>query len=141
MRLLIDTNILLDAVIGHAPYCDDADKILHLCASGKVDGIIAAHSIPNMFYILRHDFSEDERRAILRNLCQILYVESIDRTKLLSALDDSSFSDFEDCLQVKCAANARVNYIITRNLSDFAASPIPCLSASDFCAMYENKAN
>ena len=141
MRILIDTNILLDAVIGRKPYGDAADKILQLCASGKVQGILAAHSIPNMFYILRRDFSVEERREILQYLCMILHVEPIDRAKLLSALNDASFSDFEDCLQLKCAASTRADYIITRYLADFAASPIPCLTASDFCTRYENQTN
>ena len=54
MRVLIDTNILLDALLGREPYFDNADKILKLCADKKIDGFMAAHSIPNIFYILTY---------------------------------------------------------------------------------------
>ncbi len=103
MRILVDTNILLDAMIGREPFYQNADTILHLCASKKIEGYIAAHSIPNMFYILRKNYSEEDRRAILLGLCQILRVEGIDTEKICSALQNSAFSDFEDCLQAECA--------------------------------------
>ena len=68
MKVLIDTNVLMDALTGWQPFFDNADKILKLCADNKVDGYIAAHSIPNIFYILRKDLTESERREVLSNL-------------------------------------------------------------------------
>lgn len=51
MRVLIDTNILLDALIGREPYYESADKLLKFCADKRIQGFIAAHSVPNIFYM------------------------------------------------------------------------------------------
>ncbi|MDE7319265.1 MAG: PIN domain-containing protein [Lachnospiraceae bacterium] len=50
MRVLIDTNVMLDVLMGRQPYFDLADHIIKLCADKKMEGYMAAHSVPNMFY-------------------------------------------------------------------------------------------
>ena len=132
MRVLIDTNILLDALLGREPHFDNADKIIKLCADKKIDGFMAAHSIPNIFYILRKDMSEESRREVLLNLCVILMVASIDFNKIISALQNKDFSDLEDCLQSICAKDVKANYIITRNIKDFTNSEILAILPEDF---------
>lgn len=53
MRVLIDTNILVDCMIKREPFYNNAKMIIHFCVSGTVDGYVAAHSITDCFYILR----------------------------------------------------------------------------------------
>lgn len=60
MRVLIDTNVLADVLLGREPYYDIAYNILAMCADKKVYGYIAAHSIPNLFYILRRTLTKDD---------------------------------------------------------------------------------
>ena len=127
MRVLIDTNIILDALTGRQPYFENADKIIKLCADKKLDGYLAAHSISNIFYILRKDLSVDDRRAVLINLCDILTVESVDSVKVLSALKNSKFDDLEDCLQNECATAVKADYIVTRNIKDFKDATVAAI--------------
>ena len=63
---------------------------------------------------------------------EILTVEAVDEGKLRLALENESFTDFEDCLQAECAKSAQVDYIITRNGKDYALSDIPVLSPEQF---------
>ena len=42
MRVLIDTNVLADLLLGRDPYYDIAYNILSMCADKKVYGYIAA---------------------------------------------------------------------------------------------------
>ncbi|MCI6021719.1 MAG: PIN domain-containing protein [[Bacteroides] pectinophilus] len=100
-KILIDTNVLLDYLLEREPFFEDAKKVILLCAEGNAQGCIAAHSISNMFFILRKDYTAKERREILSNLCTIFEVEGIDKAKLLSGLANEEFSDFEDCLQME----------------------------------------
>lgn len=88
--------------------------------------------ISNIFYILRKDMPEDQRREILLRLCRILQVVGIDQMKIVSALNKRDFSDFEDCLQVECAAAMQADYIITRNVKDFTRSNITPITAEAF---------
>ena len=127
MRVLIDTNIILDALTGRQPYFENADKIIKLCADKKLDGYLAAHSISNIFYILRKDLPVDDRRAVLINLCDILTVESVDSVKVMSALKNSKFDDLEDCLQNECATAVKADYIVTRNIKDFKDATVAAI--------------
>lgn len=132
MKVLIDTNVLIDFILIRKPYATDAEKILLLCKNKKITGCIASHSIMNIFYILRKEYTPKERRTILLNLCKILEVIGIDSDKIENALKNEKFSDMEDCLQAECAINSNSNYIITRNTKDFKESNILAIEPSEF---------
>ena len=132
MKILIDTNILLDFIIGRDPFYENADKILKLCANKKVKGYLAAHSVTNLYYIMRKFFQNNDCREIIKNLLEFLDVIEIDKDKILESLNDNTFKDFEDRLQVECAKSININYLITRDLKDYANSKIECVSPDDF---------
>ena len=131
-RILIDTNVLLDYVLTREPFYEDAKNIVIVCADGKIKGCIAAHSISNMFFILRKDYNAKERREILVNLCSIFDVEGIDKTKLMAGLQNENISDFEDCLQMECAKTYGAEYIVTRNVGDYTSSEIKAIMPKDY---------
>ena len=106
------------------------------CKQKKVIGCIAAHTVSNMFFILRKTYSVEDRRTILKDICKLFDVEGIDRLKIIQALDNSDFKDFEDCLQMQCAKSFRADYILTRNLADYRDSEIACISPEEFCEKY-----
>lgn len=131
-KVLVDTNVLLDYLLIREPFYEDSYKIVSDCVDGKLDGCIAAHSISNMFFILRKDFEIKERREILINICKIFTVEGIDFEKILAGLYNKDFSDFEDCLQMECAKTFGADYIITRNVADYQNSEIPPVTPQEF---------
>ena len=135
LRILVDTNILLDYLLCREPYEQIAREIVLACKRKQVSGCIAAHSISNMFFILRKAFSVEERKSLLRNLCELFEVEGIDKVQILEALANERFSDFEDCLQMECAIAFRADYIVTRNCDDFKGSRIPYIEPEEFCKL------
>ena len=134
-RILIDTNVLLDYLLERDPFFEDAKEVILSCINGKTKGCIAAHSIPNMFFILRKDYDAKERREILLNLCKIFDVEGIDKAKLISGLENENFSDFEDCLQMECAKSYKADYIVTRNVSDYETSEVKAIMPKDYVSL------
>ena len=132
MVILIDTNVILDNLIPRQPFADIANDVLSLCLQQKCNGYIAAHSITNIFYILRKEFSVIERKKLLIELCEFIDVAGIQKKQVIDALLDRDFSDFEDRLQVECAILVNADYIVTRNIADFSASPIPAILPEDF---------
>ena len=114
------------------PCADNAKKILEKCAAREVTGILAAHSIPNMFYIFRKNFSQDERRFLLKKLCNIFKISDLNAKKILAALENEKFVDFEDCLQEECAVESMADYIVTRNPADFANSRVKVILPEKF---------
>lgn len=85
-----------------------------------------------MFYVLRKDYSIEERRKVLFDICMIFDVEGIDKTKLLVRLQNENFSDFEDCLQMECAKAYGAEYIITRNVDDYRLSEVKAILPKDY---------
>ena len=134
-KILIDTNVLLDYLLEREPFFEDAKKVILSCTEENTKGCIAAHSISNMFFILRKDYTVKERREILSNLCAIFDVEGIDKVKLLSGLANEDFSDFEDCLQMECAKNYGAEYIVTRNVADYSASDIKAILPGEYLGL------
>ena len=131
-KILVDTNVLLDYLLGRDPFFEDAKKVILSCTEGDTKGCIAAHSISNMFFILRKDYTAGERREILSSLCTIFDVEGIDKAKLLAGLANEKFFDFEDCLQMECAKSYGAEYIVTRNVADYSASDIKAILPSEY---------
>lgn len=131
-KILIDTNILLDYLLTREPFYEAAKKVILTCTEGRTKGCIAAHSISNMFFILRKDYTVKERREILTSLCTIFDVEGIDKDKLLTGLQNEAFSDFEDCLQMECAKACGAEYIVTRNIADYKISEIEAIMPEEY---------
>ena len=82
--------------------------------------------------------TKEERREALKDICQIIKVEGIDSFKIISALDNGTFDDFEDCLQEECAVAISADYIITRNVKDFLSSRIPPILPDQFLEKYKS---
>lgn len=137
MKALLDTNIILDVILKRQPFFEDSYRVMRLCSSKKYEGILAAHTITNAFYILRKHFSSSETRNAILYLLTVFKVNSIDIEKISRALLNEDFKDFEDCLQVECAAAVDADYIITRDAKDFAESKIPCVTPAEFCNLFE----
>ena len=131
MHVLIDTNVILDVLEKREPFYRASNDVLSLCASKKIHGFIAFHSVSNIFYILRKRYSAEERRHLLHGILKFLPVANVNHENVQHALERDDFSDFEDCLQDECAAQNHAEYIITRNTNDFSTSNIPAITPSD----------
>lgn len=136
MVVLFDANIAITYLLNREDkYSESIDKIFELLYGDKFEGCIAFHSIPEIWYIIRKFASEEERRAMLRNLCKKLKVISASHNEVIDAIERRNFKDFEDCLQDKCAKAAGADYIITANNKDFKYSEVRALTPDEFLTM------
>lgn len=136
MIVLIDTNIILDMLEKREPFYESSNNVLSLCASKKIKGCIALHTISNLYYILRKNYSAEDRRRLILGILRFLQVTNISHENVRHALERNDLPDFEDCLQDECAAQNHADYIITRNTNDFLTSSIPAITPSDFLIQY-----
>jgi len=132
MVILIDTNVILDNLCSRQPFSQSAGEILRLCCQQDCKGFIAAHSITNIFYILRNQFSVTDRKSMLLNLCNFIDVVGIQKEQIINALNNEDFKDLEDRLQFECAHMINADYIVTRDISDYPNSSIPVILPEDF---------
>ena len=138
MRILIDTNVLIDAAAMRMPFYTFSEKVIDICHK-DVEGVIAAHSIVNMAYLLRKNLTLSEFKELILSLSEFIKIESIDIEKIFRAIEDKDFTDFEDCLQLQCAIDFNADYIVTRNVADFKSSKIPAITPQDFLNLYAEK--
>jgi predicted nucleic acid-binding protein len=131
MRVLLDTNVVLDALLGRQPWKDDADAILHASRESKFTPYVTALSIAILFYVRRRLMGVEKARSGARECLDAFEVLPEDRSTLERALALPG-RDFEDNIQIVAATDAGLDAIVTRNPVDFAACPLPILSPQQF---------
>jgi len=83
--VLIDTNVLIDFLISREPFTKNARKIIQKAQDKTINAYLAAHSITNIFYILRKIYSVSERKQRLLDLCQSISIVDIRYELILAA--------------------------------------------------------
>lgn len=131
MVLMVDANVVLDVFLRREPFFLDSLKVLAVCGDGKAQGILAPHSVTNIWYILRKEYSQERRRELLLALLVYFDVVPLDKERLVHGLYRNDFLDFEDCLQEVCACSVRADYIVTRDKGDYTASRTKVLSPEE----------
>lgn len=130
MKILIDTNVILDVLCNRTDFIDDSLKVFKYCEVNQITGCISALSVPNIVYIMQKELDSDRIKEILTTLTSLFTVIDLRETDLIKA-SDLEFSDYEDALQSICASRVKANYIVTRNIKDFKNSAIPAIKPSE----------
>ncbi len=138
MRILIDTNVILDWLMCREPFQKEAKEIMEESIFGDLEGCVTAHSLTDLFYILRKDFSVGKRKELLLLLCEYLQVIPEDSEIMKSVLNQKEWPDLEDGLQMQCAKEMNLDYIVTRNVRDFSSSSVPALMPEAFLKTYRS---
>lgn len=136
MRVLVDTNIILDLLLEREPFLQEAELLFQKIAAGKVIGYVTATTLTDIFYIARrHTQSLEKARAAIALTLQLLEICPVDRGVLELALA-SDTPDFEDAVQAASAISQGLNALITRD-TDFSAASIPVLSVRQWLEQLE----
>ena len=129
--VLIDLNILLDVLQKREQFYEASARLLAAVELGKVRGLVAAHSITTLFYMIRKDRSVADARVTITNLLQFIEIAPVDQSTIEQALN-LDYRDFEDAVQMISAVQCKVDYLITRNEKDFQPALLPVLQPVDF---------
>jgi len=136
--ILVDTNIILDYYEEREGHFEDAKRVLEYCTTPVIEGYMAFHSVSIIWYALRKA-PQQVRRNILREITKLLTVTAAQHSAVVDAVNNESFSDFEDCLQAKCALQVNADYIVTRNVKDFTASKVPAVTPAELLEIINNQ--
>lgn len=126
MKILIDTNVVLDVLCNRSEFVSDSLKVFKYCEAGQLTGYISALSIPNIVYIMRKELDSEKIKEILTSLTSIFTVIDLRESDLVKAAD-LDFSDYEDAVQSISASRIKANFIVTRNVKDFKNSAVPAV--------------
>ncbi len=126
MRILIDTNVLLDFALGREPFFADSKQVLKWARDNSGEASVAWHSLSNLAYLVSGNV-----RGFLQDLLSYVEVPSVGSSDATQALR-FPMSDIEDALQAAAALAFRAQWIVTRNERDYRGSPVPALSPAKF---------
>lgn len=135
MRVLLDTNVMLDFLADRAPFAEAATGIISLAEEGKVEAFVAAHTITTLFYLLARDLGSEVARFALLDIFDLVDVVAVDRQRLLQALA-MDCEDFEDAVQAVCAMAVEADYLVTRNPGDFPPIAPEVVLPEPFLVLY-----
>ena len=131
-KVFIDTNIVIDLLSKRKPFYDETADLFSLADKKIIELSISSLTIANTSYIILRHTNSKIAKEILRKLRLIVNVLPLNDKIIGIALNDDSFSDFEDGLQYFTAIENNQDLIITRNLKDFKASKLPVMTARQF---------
>lgn len=131
MKLLLDTNVLLDYYAKREPFFEDTLQLRMAALFGDVELWASTQSFTDIEYILRGSAPLSEIRTAIKHSLELMSICSPSPSDLEPGLD-SSWPDLEDYLISKSAERIKADFIITRDEKGFGRSNIEAISPSDF---------
>ena len=136
MRLMIDTNIFLDVLTRREPFYPHSKAVLDLCESRKVQGLLSASSVTDIFYLVRRQLhSTESAYRALGYVLDIVKVLTVTNDDVLNAYLTKA-PDFEDCLLAACARSNKCDAIVTRNKKDYLTFGVTLLSPEELLELF-----
>ena len=130
MKVLIDTNVVLDLLLEREPFVEIAIAVFEQIERGNLDGYIAATTLTNIFYIIRKTEGREVALAAINRLLIGLRFCAVDRQTVSTALS-LGLKDFEDSIQLACATLNQLDGVVTRDHQDFSGSKLPIYSPAE----------
>ena len=138
MKVLADSNVLIDVLAQRHPFDRAARQFLIGCVMGDYDVWVSSSQVTDVNYVLTHGYEKNDEtvRQSLTHLRKFVRVASLTEADVDDALA-SKWTDFEDACVFFVARHLKADYLVTRNKKDFAESSIPVLTPEEFLAMIQ----
>ncbi|MBF0198233.1 MAG: PIN domain-containing protein [Planctomycetes bacterium] len=137
MKVLLDTNIILDVLLARAPFAEHSTLVVAMAESGKIDGCLCATTFTTIHYLTSKALGARKARGANEKLLNIFAAAGVDHSVLESSLH-VGFSDYEDAVIHQAALQDGVEIIVTRNPKDFKKARLKVLTPIEFLALYPN---
>lgn len=131
MTIIVDTCVIIDALQNREPFSEDAMKICLAVANQKIDAFVPAKSVADIYYILHRSLHSDVlTRDALKKLFRSFHILDTTAFDCRNAFI-SPMSDFEDAMLAETAYRNAIDFIVTRNVRDYAKSEVPACLPSE----------
>jgi predicted nucleic acid-binding protein len=127
MRILIDTNVILDVLLDRKPHVQASAALWTALEKGSSHGMLAAHAVTTIHYLIRKQAGNTKATRAMASILSVFEVAAVDGTVIQEALQ-LTFSDFEDAVTAAAARLAGCDSIVTRDPKGFRGSPVRALT-------------
>lgn len=139
MRILADTNVILEALTSREPWNKSAEKIFFMAANHTIEMYITASSATDIYYLIRkHLHNAKDAKFIMEKLYSLTGILEVTANDCIDALA-SPISDYEDAVVERVASRTDMDYIVTRKIKDYQAGDRKIILPDDFVKMVEAK--
>ena len=133
MRVIVDTNVVLDVLLNREPFVKAAVDVFCLVEESRIDAFLCATTITTIDYLLTQFLPASKARDTLRRLISLFEIATVNRPVIERAIG-SKIRDFEDAVLDESGQMAGVDSVVTRNTKDFAGSTLNVFDPNEFLA-------
>jgi predicted nucleic acid-binding protein len=127
LKILFDTNVVLDLLLDREPFSNAAAQLFSKAESGLLSGYICATTVTTIHYLACKVVGDKQAKEHIRRLLILFSVAPVNRSVLEGALE-AQFGDYDDAVVHEAAVQVNAQGIVTRNISDFNGATIPVYS-------------
>ena len=135
MRVIIDTNVVLDVLLDRESFAKAAVDIFCLVEESRIEAFLCATTITTIDYLLIQSLPASKARDALRRLISLFEIATVNRPVIERALV-SKINDFEDAVLDEAGQMAGVGSVVTRNTKDFTGSALKVFEPNEFLAQF-----
>jgi predicted nucleic acid-binding protein len=130
MKILLDANIALDVLLERQPFYVSGIKVLSL-SRGGIELFLSASTVTDIYYIIRKQLKDKAAAlTLLKNLLASVEIAAVTNNEIHRAID-LNWSDLEDAVQYAAGETIAVDYLVTRNISDFTVIGFPVVTPDE----------
>jgi predicted nucleic acid-binding protein len=123
MKLLVDTNVVLDVLLDRSPHAQASAAIWAAVETGAAEGVLAAHAVTTIHYLMSRERGPAAARRIVASILQVFGIAAVDEGVIQHALH-LQWSDFEDSVTAAAAEAAGCDVIVTRDPRGFRRAAV-----------------
>lgn len=131
---------MLDVFQARQPHYAASAQVLSLVASGQMIGVVPAHGLTTLYYLVRKYGTKADAEAAMDRVLRHFRIGNLEAADWQKARR-LPFTDFEDSVVATVADSSCSEFIVTRNTADFTGSPVPAITPRDFLSQLRGADN
>ncbi len=136
MKILLDTNIVLDLLLAREPFVEEARSIFVLMENRHIEGYLCADAITTIHYLVSRERGKQSADDVIKKLLGIFEITPVDKLVLAEAANIHG-TDYEDSVVHISAHYSGIDRIITRDKKGFKQSKVLVSEPGEFLAFIE----
>lgn len=137
MRILLDTNIILDIALKRDAFYDNSVKVFKLIDNRNLFAFISATTITDIYYIAKKQTGHEKSIEFIRGLLKFAEPLSVDKEIIIGAFE-SKINDFEDAVQSSVAIENDLDFNVSRNVKDYLGSTVKTVTPEEFISLQKD---